>query len=692
MKKSVQSLIGYALIRLFLSGQVMGQFAGGDGTEGNPYQVSTHDQLNLIRDHLENQQIYFVLINSLDLTDEFAEDGAYYNNGEGWTPIGDPDNRFMGELDGAGFSITGLFIQRPTQDYVGLFGYAKSARFKNLAMMDVDVTGNSLAGGLVGNLGSMVGPNEGLISNCTISGIVSGGSLVGGLAGQSFDPIENCWTHVEVSGTGLWIGGLTGDQRNDIENCHASGDVLGSANTWDVGGLVGILRQGEIKNASAAGNVTGQAYCGGLAGSGTGTIVNSFATGNVTGQGSYSWAFGGLVGSSNFNITASFATGNVSSHDYTGGLVGDASANTNIVNSYASGNVSGIYQYSFGTGGLVGYNKANISNSFSYGLVEGIDEVGGFIGDDASDPGAVQNSYWDTIASGQNYSAGGSGIMGRTTEQMTYPYDDTTYEGWDFVQIWQADTSGTINNGYPYLCWQVPADYSVTVIVLPENAGTVTGGGTYSPGETVTLEATPNEGYTFSSWADDEGDVSFDPEYTFTMPAGDVSLTANFDLQAFVVSVAVDPEGAGEVTGTGSYFMDEEVTLAATPNQGYEFINWTTAENEEIGEESTLVFPMPPQDIHIIANFLLINFTGIHSKPLIRLYPNPFDRYIVMENLSGIKKITITNLNGIPLISVDIGGKDQFTMDAAWFPEGIYLVRFYDDKGARFTQKIMKTQ
>jgi hypothetical protein len=59
-------------------------------------------------------------------------------------------------------------------------------------------------------------------------------------------------------------------------------------------------------------------------------------------------------------------------------------------------------------------------------------------------------NYWDMVVSGQNSSAAG---IGKTTEEMTYPYGANTYVGWDFDNVWKHDYDHSKNDGYPYL-WE----------------------------------------------------------------------------------------------------------------------------------------------------------------------------------------------------------------------------------------------
>lgn len=78
-----------------------------------------------------------------------------------------------------------------------------------------------------------------------------------------------------------------------------------------------------------------------------------------------------------------------------------------------------------------------------------------------NDTGLVLSCYWDRESSGRNGSSGG---VGRTTAEMTYPYAVNTYEGWNFTDVWVADTDYTLNNGYPYLLSNIPSPVTLSVV------------------------------------------------------------------------------------------------------------------------------------------------------------------------------------------------------------------------------------
>jgi hypothetical protein len=152
----------------------------------------------------------------------------------------------------------------------------------------------------------------------------------------------------------------------------------------------------------------------------------------------------------NFGVVSkSYSTGDISAGESSGGgLV--AQNYGEISNSYSLVNVrTNYFEYSF-LGGLGGfnYNTGIISNCYAMGNVlffEG-NSNGGLVGYNWN--GVITNSFWDIETSGITTSNGGGG-EGKTTSQMK---QQSTYTGWDFVNIWAIDP--TKNNGYPYLKWQ----------------------------------------------------------------------------------------------------------------------------------------------------------------------------------------------------------------------------------------------
>ena len=118
--------------------------------------------------------------------------------------------------------------------------------------------------------------------------------------------------------------------------------------------------------------------------------------------------------------------------------------------------------------------------------------------------------------------------------------------------------------------------YTVSVSANPTAGGTVTGGGTFSQGQSCTVNATPATGYTFTNWTENGNVVSTNASYTFNV-TGNRTLVANFTAvpQNYTISVSANPTNGGTVTGGGNYTSGQSCTVNATAATGYTFTNWT---------------------------------------------------------------------------------------------------------------------
>lgn len=209
-------------------------FSGtGDGSSGNPYQITNWTTLNETRDNLT---VNYILMN--DLNSSMVD---YEGLGNNWVPIGDcgvdndcwngdDSNYFSGVFNGNAKIISNLTIESSSLSGVGLFG-AVTGDILNVGMTGVNISGLfEVIGGLVGWQAS------GSISNSYVVGNIEGQNYIGGLVGNAFGLINNSYSDVDVVGSED-VGGLVGDQTTGvIFNCYSTGSVSGSR--W-FGGLVG---------------------------------------------------------------------------------------------------------------------------------------------------------------------------------------------------------------------------------------------------------------------------------------------------------------------------------------------------------------------------------------------------------------------------------------------------------------------
>ena len=331
-------------------GSVAESFAGGTGTEEDPYQIANGAQLAYLAQFVNSDSNNdcagecFVLTADIDLANH------------DWTPIGNsfadvlfdgPDYRlFAGNLDGKGHTISNISIGTEStpleSDVFGFFG-ATEGKISNLNLDTVSIHGIAKVasiGAVVGFAGGLVGSSGGSIENCHVTGLTMDmsapsnvyaaaywvGGLVGALDGSQH--IEECsasGTIKELSGKGS-IGGLIGELGKAAKITYSHADVAldvesDSHGGARVGGLIG-KGNGEndpetvISNCYAMGSVTGGAYSGGFAGSLYGlNIKNCYATGDVTGAAGSMGTFAGTDGSNikeYGSVTNCYTTGTLS--------------------------------------------------------------------------------------------------------------------------------------------------------------------------------------------------------------------------------------------------------------------------------------------------------------------------------------------------------------------------------------------
>jgi hypothetical protein len=443
--------------------------------------------LDDIRDNLSGDHI---LMNDLNSTTpgytELASPTA--NQGKGWDPIGTCayPYGFWGTFDGQGYEIRDLFINRPDEMDVGLFGGVMQdgviGVIKDIGVVNFTVTGDDHVGGLAAY-------NNGIVSNCYATGNVTGGGYrVGGLVGMNAEAestVSNSYFTGSVTGSDHDVGGLVGRNWGDVSNSYYNYDeaLINGENIITIGALFGedfdqwlandkfldinerlsqengyyvvnsvsdfkeLLAFGQ--NASLKFRLKNDLDLGDepnfnipyLAGEFDGNdhkISNlSFNSDFVYTVGLFGYlAPGGKVtnlGVENVDITG---------YQYVGGLVG-INYEATVSNSYSTGSVIGTYNR---VGGLVGYNHGTVSDSYSTVNVTGNSYVGGLVG--ANWEGTVSNSYSTGSVTGSDQEVGG--LVGNnrySTVSNSYSIGNVT--GGSFVGGLVGHHSyGTVSNSY----------------------------------------------------------------------------------------------------------------------------------------------------------------------------------------------------------------------------------------------------
>lgn len=425
--------------------------ASGSGTESDPYEISSMEELAWLMGNQKVWDQHFVQTASIDASESqnwFAYKGFY--------PVGTNTARFTGSYNGRGNVIDNLKINRPDDDYLALFGRASGAAFDSIPVTNINVVGSPDASGHY--LGSILAYGSNVsISNCSSTGEITGctgGGIAGNVSGNSI--LENCHANCVLNISEG--GGLLGKAANFsvIKNSNTEGSV--NAINY-AGGLIGRFTADSVINCySTASVVCEYDYAGGLIGHFENGIYvgNSYSNNVVQGGKNY---VGGLIGylDSDALIEECYSEGTVEGVTYVGGLIGSCINNATIMNCYSHASAAAS---SSCAGGLIGKIAfTSVYNSYSTGSVSGSAHYGGLIG--SSFNGTTENCFWDKETSSISFS---EGAEGKTTAEMkdVATFTDESTPGlttaWDFLKNPNDDISFNdhwnittgINNGYPY--------------------------------------------------------------------------------------------------------------------------------------------------------------------------------------------------------------------------------------------------
>ena len=258
----------------------------GDGKVGNPYIITTAEELAWFRDQVNggNKKICAKIADNVEVIDlkDFCHAADASKNIEklSWVPIGNSNKTYEGTFDGNGKTISNLYINA-SQNNMGLFGTTYQSTIKNLTFENANVTNTqSNTGILVGKAGyGSTLQNIKISTTCQIKG----GDYTGGIAGYLDGNAYNCVNCATVQGI-QYIGGLCGYYSrtgNSITACANYGKV--TASSMKAGGLVGYFDSGTIQDCANYGDVKGTDRIAGMAGSvNNGKIQNVFSYGNIS--------------------------------------------------------------------------------------------------------------------------------------------------------------------------------------------------------------------------------------------------------------------------------------------------------------------------------------------------------------------------------------------------------------------------
>ena len=260
---------------------------------------------------------------------------------------------------------------------------------------DIDIDFN-LVDGIVGGV---VGRNYtgGIIEKVNVDGEIEGTLLSGGIVGVNMGDVLEASSDIDID-NGIQTGGIVGDNKGLIYKCINEGDIVGgrvsggiaSINNYTIsncsssgdiettlttGGIVGE-NYGLVQYSKSSSYVLGETDAGGIAGTNSngGVIRQSYSTGEIVAIGNVeqSTIVGGVVGLNIGEVSSCYSTGLLTGnsqlyYSYIGGVGGVGQAGGKIVNSFSLSSIIGYDSFRVYVGNVIGLNDNTIVES-SYGV------------------------------------------------------------------------------------------------------------------------------------------------------------------------------------------------------------------------------------------------------------------------------------------------------------------------------------
>ena len=249
--------------------------------------------------------------------------------------------------------------------------------------------------------------------------------------------------------------------------------------------------------------------------------------------------------------------------------------------------------------------------------------------------------------------------------------------GYAFVNWTKNGSQVSTNPSYTFTVTESAAyvahfqinSYNITVSAEPAEGGIVSGNGTFNYGQSCTVLATTNEGYTFINWTENGTQVSTNAEYTFTVQS-DRNLVANFSTQSYVITATADPENGGVITGSGGYNYGDVCTLTATANYEFRFIEWTK-DGIQVSTDPTFTFTVTKSEDYV-AHFLSTEGLNEHLASC-QIFPTPFASTVCIKAEKVIKNVSVYDVSG-RLVKVVPVSDAETSIDLSDMMDGTYLL------------------
>ena len=599
-------------------------FAGGTGTEDDPYKIATAGQLAKLSNDVSGgtsyQGTFFVLTENIDLSaHRWVPIGLYK-----WTSSGTTVNKsFQGFLDGNDKTISGMYVDESNDKYCGgLFGKITIQRNGSpVGAKDLTITGATVyvyETGLMECSGAILAGNamgsdtqSVVFENITVSGSVhvtstNGYNNIGGMLGYaSWVKATNCHADgVTISG-GSNCGGFVGNDSGSVyENCTASGTIDGA---WALGGFVGYSSSATWQDAAGAS-----------------TYTKCSADVDVSGN---NWRVGGFVGFAEYGqFNNCVAYGDVTSivtgwEPKVGGFAGEDSSNVNITACHAVGVVTGASS-DYQAGGFIGTYSGGTFTGCSF---------------DSEKNSGLNAAGTGTIA---------SGVTGEESAVVLSNICENYFGGHQYSSEWTVETAATCTEagskyhpcercgakegiteipatgheyGEPVWSWSGDGK-SCTATFICENDETHQ----ETPEVTITSEVKTPATSTQNGVTEYTATTTFEGKiYTATKDVADIPATGldYVGVYTYAITVPSDVDGGTVTASLTRASSGTTVTLTVTPDEGYELASLVVTDasgNRQVltaKGEGVFTFTMPGSNATVAAVFVPIEFPFVDVKP-----------------------------------------------------------------------------
>ena len=585
------------------SGNYASSFAGGSGTEDDPYQIATSAQLARLAYFVNTYSVGTSSRNQMYRYFYYIQTANINLSAHYWARIGTEENYFAGHYDGNGFTISEIFTERQnsgTYSEIGLFGYVNGTSSSDRAELHDITLGNATIQGY-DNLGGIAGyitntniydcktsPTATITLYATgVSGYNAGGGIIGD-AGINCD-ITYSSNEADIEATGIsCLGGVVGSLSSSLSG------IINVNNCWNKGDIYTASRYGAYPNNRGAGGVIGYAWGSSL------NIAMCFNTGNIQIGSNSSIPVGGVVG--NYLVASSgihifgdcYNIGNVTldgNGSYCGGIIGYlygevSGSGLRVTNCY---NAGAVLNSSSSGGGIIGYVSsfgatARVYNCFNVGETAPY----AIIGLDLASS-TITNCYWGGDCTVTSASLSSTTVV--NSSRLTASEDTTfknlswytTSSNWESSYPWDFESTWMIvegqNNGYPIL---LDTDLDVYIIEYDANGGS----GTMDPstkiyGVAITLRTNTftRTGYTFQGWATSaNGDVAYSNGATYTANAN-VTLYAVWKAITYTITYNGNGATGGSMaSSTKTYGVALTLRTNTYTRTGFYFAGWSTSQ------------------------------------------------------------------------------------------------------------------